>query len=117
KANTIEGLTISKTVRAMDRVNYLTTLPLRSPLEMGIDLVHHQHTFVLAGTGFGETRITEVYWHLFPVYRKPVLMVLNPLDTLSDNEVPEKKAAKFEAVNLTKMNISPKIEKEPFQIK
>ncbi|KNE98672.1 hypothetical protein PSTG_08042 [Puccinia striiformis f. sp. tritici PST-78] len=72
---------------------------------MGIDLVHHQHTFVLAGTGFGETRITEVYWHLFPVYRKPVLMVLNPLDTLSDNEVPEKKAAKFEAVNLTKMNI------------
>ncbi|KAI7959365.1 hypothetical protein MJO28_003156, partial [Puccinia striiformis f. sp. tritici] len=47
----------------------------------------------------------------------PSINGLESSDTLSDNEVPEKKAAKFEAVNLTKMNISPKIEKEPFQIK
>ncbi|KNE88257.1 hypothetical protein PSTG_18347, partial [Puccinia striiformis f. sp. tritici PST-78] len=80
-----------------------------------INLVHRQHTFVLAGTGFGKTRIAEVYWHLFPASKKPVILVLNPLDTLGDNQVAEKKAAKIKAVNLTKMNMTVKIEKEVIQ--
>ncbi|POV95158.1 hypothetical protein PSTT_16424 [Puccinia striiformis] len=61
------------------------------PLQMQtvINLVHRKNMFVLAGTGFGKTRIAEVYWHLFPAYRKPVILVLNPLDTLGDNQSPE----------------------------
>ncbi|KAI7933445.1 hypothetical protein MJO28_017648 [Puccinia striiformis f. sp. tritici] len=83
------------------------------PLQMQtvINLVHRKNMFVLAGTGFGKTRIAEVYWHLFPAYRKPVILVLNPLDTLGDNQVSEKKVAKIPAVNLTKMNMTPEIEK------
>ncbi|POW00163.1 hypothetical protein PSHT_13221 [Puccinia striiformis] len=90
--------------------------PLK-PLQMQtvINLVHRQHTFVLAGTGFGKTRIAEVYWHLFPASKKPVILVLNPLDTLGNNQVAEKKAAKIKAVNLTKMNMTVKIEKEVIQ--
>ncbi|POV99132.1 hypothetical protein PSHT_13634 [Puccinia striiformis] len=42
---------------------------------------------------------------------KPVILVLNPLDTLGDNQVSEKKVAKIPAVNLTKMNMTPEIEK------
>ncbi|POW16463.1 hypothetical protein PSTT_01292 [Puccinia striiformis] len=87
--------------------------PLK-PLQMQsvINLVHRKNTFVLSGTGSGKTRIAEVYWHLFPAYRKPVILVLNPLDTLGDNQVSEKKVSKINAVNLTKMNMTPEIEKK-----
>ncbi|KAI7955391.1 hypothetical protein MJO28_005791 [Puccinia striiformis f. sp. tritici] len=87
--------------------------PLK-PLQMQtvINLVHRQNTFVLAGTGFGKTRIAEVYWHLFPAYKKPIILVLNPLDTLGDNQVAEKKTAKINSVNLTKMNMTPAVEKK-----
>ncbi|POW02424.1 hypothetical protein PSTT_11764 [Puccinia striiformis] len=88
------------------------TEPLK-PIQMDsvINLVQRKHTFVLAGTGFGKSRIAEVYWHLFPAYKKPIILVLNPLDTLGDNQVAEKKKAKINAVNLTKMNMTPDIEK------
>ncbi|PLW51942.1 hypothetical protein PCASD_00919 [Puccinia coronata f. sp. avenae] len=65
------------------------------------------HTFVLAGTGFGKTRIAEIYLRLFKPYQKPVIVVLNPLDALGDNQVEEKSAIgvrniKIPAINLTK---------------
>ncbi|PLW57777.1 hypothetical protein PCANC_01322 [Puccinia coronata f. sp. avenae] len=51
-------------------------------------LVHSEHTFILAGTGFRKTRIAEIYsWKLFKPYQKPVIVVLNPLDALGDNQV------------------------------
>jgi superfamily II DNA helicase RecQ len=50
-------------------------------------LVHSEHTFVLAGTGFGKSRIAEIYLRLFKPYQKPVIVVLNPLDALGDNQV------------------------------
>ncbi|KAH9443116.1 hypothetical protein H4Q26_013351 [Puccinia striiformis f. sp. tritici PST-130] len=123
KSNLSSNLSLSKFVREMSRgdlfvhitniVNNYYDEPLK-PLQMQtvINLVHRKDTFVLAGTGFGKTRIAEVYWHLFPAYRKPVILVLNPLDTLGDNQVFEKKVAKIPAVNLTKMNMNPEIEKQ-----
>ncbi|KAI7938873.1 hypothetical protein MJO28_014452 [Puccinia striiformis f. sp. tritici] len=98
KSNLSSNLSLSKFVREMSRgdlfvhitniVNNYYDEPLK-PLQMQtvINLVHRKDTFVLAGTGFGKTRIAEVYWHLFPAYRKPVILVLNPLDTLGDNQV------------------------------
>ncbi|PLW50709.1 hypothetical protein PCASD_00631 [Puccinia coronata f. sp. avenae] len=70
-------------------------------------LVHSEYTFVLAGTGFGKTRIAEIYLRLFKPYQKPVIVVLNPLDALGDNQVEEKNAIgvgniKISAINLTK---------------
>ncbi|KAA1083026.1 ATP-dependent DNA helicase sgs1 [Puccinia graminis f. sp. tritici] len=50
-------------------------------------LVHDWHTFVLAGTGFGKTRIAEMYHNLFQPYQKSIVLVLNPLDSLGDNQV------------------------------
>jgi hypothetical protein len=51
-------------------------------------LVHSEHTFVLAGTGFVKTRIAKIYSMLFKPYQKAVIVVLNPLDALGDNQVP-----------------------------
>ncbi|OAV96746.1 hypothetical protein PTTG_26232 [Puccinia triticina 1-1 BBBD Race 1] len=81
-------------------------------METVISLVCRKHTFTLAGTGFGKTRIGKVYYCLFPAYKKPIILVLNPLDSLRDNQVLEKKNANIKAVNLTKMNFTPDIEKK-----
>jgi superfamily II DNA or RNA helicase len=48
-------------------------------------LVRRGHTFVRAGTGFGKTRISEMYFGLFE--RKVVVLVLVPLDSLGDDQV------------------------------
>ncbi|KAA1078186.1 ATP-dependent DNA helicase sgs1 [Puccinia graminis f. sp. tritici] len=55
-------------------------------------LVRGGHTFVCAGTGFGKTRISEMYFGLFD--RKVVVLVLVPLDSLGDDQVREKKSSK-----------------------
>ncbi|PLW31553.1 hypothetical protein PCASD_19111 [Puccinia coronata f. sp. avenae] len=56
-------------------------------IDMASHLVHSEHTFVLAGTGFGKSCIAEIYLQLFKPYQKPVIVVLNPLDALGDNQV------------------------------
>jgi len=50
-------------------------------------LVHGNHCFVCAGTGFGKTRIAEMFFNLFKT--KSVVLVLNPLDSLGDDQVCE----------------------------
>ncbi|OAV98058.1 hypothetical protein PTTG_25783 [Puccinia triticina 1-1 BBBD Race 1] len=81
-------------------------------METVISLVRRKHTFTLAGTGFGKTRIGEVCYRLFPAYKKPIVLVLNPLDSWGDNQVLEKKNVNIKAVNLTKMNFTPDVEKQ-----
>ncbi|OAV94797.1 hypothetical protein PTTG_01047 [Puccinia triticina 1-1 BBBD Race 1] len=56
-------------------------------METMVSLVRGKHTFTLAGTSFGKTRIGAVYYCLFPAYRKPIVLVLNPLDSLGNNQV------------------------------
>ncbi|OAV94131.1 hypothetical protein PTTG_09269, partial [Puccinia triticina 1-1 BBBD Race 1] len=79
-----------------------------------MDLVKRKNSFVLAGTGFGKTRIAEMYWDLFPQGKKAVVLSLNPLDSLGDNQVLEKETAKkpISAVNLTKMNLTESVAKK-----
>ncbi|POW18527.1 hypothetical protein PSHT_05724 [Puccinia striiformis] len=79
-----------------------------------VNLVRRRNTFVLAGTGYGKSRIAEMYWDLFPKYTKAIVLSLNPLDTLGDNQVEEKAKAKkpISAVNLTKMNLNETVVKE-----
>ncbi|KAH9441586.1 hypothetical protein Pst134EA_032814 [Puccinia striiformis f. sp. tritici] len=73
-----------------------------------VNLVRRRNTFVLAGTGYGKSRIAEMYWDLFPKHTKAIVLSLNPLDTLGDNQVEEKAKAEkpISAVNLTKMNLN-----------
>ncbi|KAH9446793.1 hypothetical protein Pst134EA_030697 [Puccinia striiformis f. sp. tritici] len=66
-----------------------------------VNLVRGRNTFLLAGTGYGKSRIAELYFRTLPVREKPVIIVLVPLDSLGHNQVVEKKAAKFTAINLT----------------
>ncbi|EFP77316.1 uncharacterized protein PGTG_03272 [Puccinia graminis f. sp. tritici CRL 75-36-700-3] len=65
-----------------------------------------KNTFLLAGTGFGKSRIPEIYHTILPKTANGVILVLNPLDTLGDNQVLEKKRAGFSAINLTKLTFN-----------
>ncbi|KAI7936915.1 hypothetical protein MJO28_015814 [Puccinia striiformis f. sp. tritici] len=71
-----------------------------------INLVRGRHTFLLAGTGFGKSRVSEMFFHLYARHKKAVTLVLNPLDTLGDNQVAEKLQMGISAVNLTKMTLN-----------
>ncbi|OAV86392.1 hypothetical protein PTTG_29934 [Puccinia triticina 1-1 BBBD Race 1] len=86
--------------------------PKKVQLDSVIDLIHRRDTFVLAGTGVGKSRIAKMYWDLFPRYKKPIVLVLNPLDSLGDNQVEEKKSLGISVINLTKMNLNEQVEKE-----
>ncbi|KAA1137117.1 ATP-dependent DNA helicase sgs1 [Puccinia graminis f. sp. tritici] len=66
------------------------------------------NSFLLAGTGFGKSRISEMYFKMIPKSKRAVVLVLNPLDSLGDNQVLEKEKAGFTAINLTKMNFNRK---------
>ncbi|KAA1075712.1 ATP-dependent DNA helicase sgs1 [Puccinia graminis f. sp. tritici] len=58
--------------------------------------------FVLAGTGYGKSRIGELYFHMYAPQRKPVVLVLNPLDSLGEDQVREKTKANIKAISLGK---------------
>ncbi|KAA1074287.1 ATP-dependent DNA helicase sgs1 [Puccinia graminis f. sp. tritici] len=75
-------------------------------IEAVYNLAKGTNTFVLAGTGFGKSRIPEIYHTLHPKPSNAVIIVLNPLDALGDNQVLEKIQAGFTAINLTKMTFN-----------
>ncbi|KAA1074978.1 ATP-dependent DNA helicase sgs1 [Puccinia graminis f. sp. tritici] len=75
-------------------------------IETVFHLARGQNTFLLAGTGFGKSRIPEMYYSLLPKSANGVILVLNPLDALGDNQVLEKKKANFTAINLTKLTFN-----------
>ncbi|KNF04295.1 hypothetical protein PSTG_02637 [Puccinia striiformis f. sp. tritici PST-78] len=52
-----------------------------------VNLVRGRNTFLLAGTGYGKSRIAELYFRTLPVREKPVIIVLVPLDSLGHNHV------------------------------
>lgn len=56
-------------------------------VETVLSLAQSQNTFLLAGTGYGKTRIAELFCRLFKKSHSPLIMVLNPLDALGDNQV------------------------------
>jgi superfamily II DNA helicase RecQ len=78
-------------------------------IEAVANLVSGRNTFVLAGTGFGKSRIAEIYFSMLPMTRNSVILTLNPLDSLGDNQVFEKRAAGFSAINLNKLNFNKKV--------
>ncbi|PLW05441.1 hypothetical protein PCANC_26595 [Puccinia coronata f. sp. avenae] len=63
----------------------------------------------MAGTGFGKSCILEMDVHLFATSKKPVVLVLNPLDALGNNQLQEKIQQGYTAVNLKKLTFNPKV--------
>ncbi|EFP76791.2 uncharacterized protein PGTG_02252 [Puccinia graminis f. sp. tritici CRL 75-36-700-3] len=76
------------------------------------NLVQGRNTFLLAGTGFGKSRIAKLYMKMIPQNSRGVVVVLNPLDSLGENQVLEKKQAGFSAINLTKLTFNRKAAEE-----
>lgn len=52
-----------------------------------VALARNQPTFLIAGTGYGKTRIAESFRGFFSVKSLAIVLVLNPLDALGDNQV------------------------------
>ncbi|PLW11430.1 hypothetical protein PCANC_21279 [Puccinia coronata f. sp. avenae] len=77
-------------------------------IDMVANLVMGCKTVVLAGTGFGKSRIAEIYYKLIPQKKRVVVLVLNPLDSLGNNQVFKKELACFTAINLNKLNFNKK---------
>jgi hypothetical protein len=75
--------------------------------EAVLNLVRGKNVFLLAGTGFGKSCIPETYYQILPKQTGAVILVLNPLDSFGDNQVKEKVAADFTAINLTKLTFNP----------
>ncbi|KAI7962570.1 hypothetical protein MJO28_000664 [Puccinia striiformis f. sp. tritici] len=81
-------------------------------VEVVFNLCQGRNTFFLAATGFGKSRIAEIYFKMFPLKSRVVVLTLNPLDSLGDNQVLEKQQAGFSTVNLTAANFTPEIAEE-----
>ncbi|KNE95090.1 hypothetical protein PSTG_11567 [Puccinia striiformis f. sp. tritici PST-78] len=78
-------------------------------LNTAMGLVKQRNTFVMAGTGSGKSRVSEFYFHLFSPSKKAVVLVVNPLDALGDNQVKEKIAQGYTAINLKKLTFNSKV--------
>ncbi|KAI7936534.1 hypothetical protein MJO29_015837 [Puccinia striiformis f. sp. tritici] len=66
-------------------VNLYHDQPKALQVEAVLSLVQGKHTFVRAETGYGKTRISEMFFGLFE--RRVVVLVLVPLDSLGDDQV------------------------------
>ncbi|PLW28600.1 hypothetical protein PCANC_24607 [Puccinia coronata f. sp. avenae] len=98
---------LAEAIAEDSRTCYPTDQPSKPlQIEAVILLVRLKNTFAMAGTGFGKSRIPEMYVHLFAKSSKPVVLVLNPLDALGNNQVQEKMAQNFTAVNLKKLTFN-----------
>ncbi|KAA1079365.1 ATP-dependent DNA helicase sgs1 [Puccinia graminis f. sp. tritici] len=107
KLTELNDIELEKTIAEDARPCYPSDQPSKpKQIEAVMNLVRLKNTFVMAGTGFGKSRIPEMYVHLFAKTNKPVVLVLNPLDALGDNQVQEKIAQGFTAINLKKMNFN-----------
>lgn len=56
-------------------------------IEAVVSLIAQKNTFALVGTGFGKSRIAELYYRMFFKSVKAIVLTLNPLDSLGDNQV------------------------------
>ena len=128
----------SKAAAAMFEQRYRVK-PRPLQVEAVVSLINGRNTFLLAGTGYGKTRIAELFFSMFPRTPKPVVLVLNPLDALGDNQVScsavwpdwgclriivlntdihfcvqvaEKSAVGLMAINLTKSTMNKKVVQE-----
>ncbi|PLW07248.1 hypothetical protein PCANC_05344 [Puccinia coronata f. sp. avenae] len=65
--------------------SFYSDTPKALQVETVMSLVQGRHTFVRAGTSFGKTRISEMYFNMFQ--KKIVVLVLVPLESLGNDQV------------------------------
>ncbi|KAH9815937.1 hypothetical protein DFH28DRAFT_1125990 [Melampsora americana] len=79
--------------------------PKTLQVKAAVCLINGDNTFLLAATGYGKTRIAEMYYYLFDELQLPVVLLLNPLNSLGDNQALEKEG-RISAINLTKRSMT-----------
>jgi ATP-dependent helicase YprA (DUF1998 family) len=77
--------------------------PKKLQVDAVTSLVQGKHTFVRAGTGFGKTRISEMFFGLFD--RRVVVLVLVPLDSLGDDQVRRLAGSRILTIELTFVDV------------
>lgn len=73
-------------------------------IKVVVHLIRRRTTFLLAGTGFGKSRVPELFYLAHDNSYAPIILSINPLDALGDDQVAEKLAVGLHAVNLTGPN-------------
>lgn len=59
------------------------------PLQIAavISLIQDKNTFLMVGTGYGKTRVAELFMRMYFKCQKTIVLVINPLDALGENQV------------------------------
>lgn len=79
-------------------------------VESTVHLVNGKTTFLLAGTGFGKSRVPELFYLAHDrEHYAPIVLSINPLDSLGDDQVSEKALVELNAVNLTSKNCTKEV--------
>lgn len=56
-------------------------------IEAVVNLLNGKTTFLLAGTGFGKSRVPKLFLHMYEEDYSPIILCINPLDALGDDQV------------------------------
>lgn len=75
-----------KELQASFRKNYEVE-PRELQIEAILSLTHQRDTVLLESTGYGKSRIAELFVLIHAKARWPIVLILNPLDALGDNQV------------------------------
>lgn len=86
KARNLSEEALSELVRAAFRTNNRGQEPRPLQISSVVALACGLNTFVLAGTGYGKTRIAESFIRLYTAVSKAIILAINPLDALGDNQ-------------------------------
>lgn len=85
-ARALKGPAMGDLVQGRFRKKY-NQVPRPLQIESVISLSQGINTFVLAGTGYGKTRIPQAFLDLFTAASLGIVIVINALDALGDNQV------------------------------
>ncbi|EGG04310.1 uncharacterized protein MELLADRAFT_89519 [Melampsora larici-populina 98AG31] len=88
-------------VASLFREKYPSEELQEAPINAVVGLLKHDDTFLLSGASFAQSRVPELFFHMIEKKHKPVVLVLNSIDTVGDQMVLEKQAVGITAVNLT----------------
>jgi superfamily II helicase len=80
----LEANSITRCITS-DATYFYKDTPKPLQVEAVLALVQGKNVLVQAGTGFGKTRMSEMFFNLFKT--KVIFLVLNPLDSLGDDKV------------------------------
>lgn len=95
----LEGAAMADLVQGRFKKKY-NQVPRPLQIDSVVSLAQGISTFVLAGTGYGKTRIPQAFLDLFTVASMAIVVVVNALDALGDNQVSQMEVVPGQALKL-----------------